>query len=48
MKRVKFASTALGLVIGVLAAAPASAWERGTVNDFFTLPDLKGQPTVLG
>jgi sugar lactone lactonase YvrE len=48
MKGVKFASTALGLVIGVLAAVPASAWERGTVNDFFTLPDLKGQPTGSG
>jgi hypothetical protein len=28
MREVKFASAALGLIIGVLAAGPASAWDR--------------------
>jgi sugar lactone lactonase YvrE len=45
MRGVKVASLALGLIIGVLAAVPASAWQRGAVNNFFTLPDLIGQPT---
>jgi sugar lactone lactonase YvrE len=48
MKRVKVASTALGLIIGILAVEPASAWTRGTVNDFFTLPALVGQPAGSG
>jgi hypothetical protein len=43
MKRVKFASAALGLITGVLAAAPASAWDRRSVHIQGDVPDLIGQ-----
>jgi sugar lactone lactonase YvrE len=44
MRGYKVASAALGLMIGVLAAAPASAWNRGNVQVLTVLPDLVGQP----
>jgi hypothetical protein len=51
MKGVKFASTALGLIIGVLAAVPANAWDRGTPQVFAHLPQrvegLAVGPTTL-
>jgi hypothetical protein len=37
MKR-KLASAALGLIIGVLAAVPANAWDRGKAEVFADLP----------
>src|ERR1019366_3139768 len=40
MKRFKIGAAALGLMIGVLAAAPASAWERGPVDVLAVLPDV--------
>jgi sugar lactone lactonase YvrE len=40
----KAVAAALGLMIGVLAAAPASAWKRGPVQVLAVLPDLIGQP----
>jgi sugar lactone lactonase YvrE len=39
MRRLNIAA-ALGLVVGVLAAAPASAWQRGTVDVLAVLPDV--------
>jgi hypothetical protein len=51
MREVKFASAALGFIIGVLAAGPANAWERGEVHVFANLPDpvegLAVGPTTL-
>ena len=38
MKGVKFASAALGLIIGVLAAVPANAFSRGTFEHMAGLP----------
>jgi sugar lactone lactonase YvrE len=46
MRRVKLASAALGLTIGVLAAIPASAFERGLFTQLAKLPALAGQPGV--
>jgi len=46
MRQFKVAAAALGLVIGVLAAAPASAWNRGNVQVLTVLPDLINQPGV--
>jgi sugar lactone lactonase YvrE len=43
MRGVNVASAALGLMIGVLAAAPASAWNQGNVQVLTVLPDLVGQ-----
>jgi hypothetical protein len=43
MTRFKVGAAALGLMIGVLAAAPASAWKRGPVQVLAVLPDLIGQ-----
>jgi sugar lactone lactonase YvrE len=40
----KVAAAALGLMVGVLAAAPASAWKRGDVDVLAVLPDLVHQP----
>ena len=36
----KVGAAALGLMIGVLAAAPASAWKRGPVQVLAVLPDV--------
>jgi DNA-binding beta-propeller fold protein YncE len=44
MGALKVAAAALGLMIGTLAAAPASAWNRGNVQVLTVLPDLIGQP----
>src|SRR6266851_387162 len=43
MRGLKVAAAAL-LMIGVLAAAPASAWNRGNVQVLTVLPDLINQP----
>ena len=43
MRGVNVASAALGLMIGVLATSPASAWNRGNVQVLTVLPDLVGQ-----
>jgi hypothetical protein len=43
MREVKYASAALGLIIGVLAVAPANAWDRRSVDILFEVPDLMGQ-----
>jgi sugar lactone lactonase YvrE len=43
MRGYNVASAALGLMIGVLATSPASAWNRGNVQVLTVLPDLKGQ-----
>jgi sugar lactone lactonase YvrE len=40
MTRLKIGAAALGLIIGVLAAAPASAWQRGVVDVLAVLPDI--------
>jgi hypothetical protein len=42
MREIKVASAALGLIIGVLAAVPASAWDRreASVTPLATLPGL--------
>jgi sugar lactone lactonase YvrE len=40
MTRFKSGAVALGLIVGVLAAAPASAWERGDVDVLAVLPDV--------
>jgi sugar lactone lactonase YvrE len=50
MRAVKLASAALGLMIGALAAVPASAWTRGNVDVLFVLPDLvdAGNMTLPG
>jgi sugar lactone lactonase YvrE len=40
MTEFKIGAAALGLMIGVLAAAPASAWKRGPVDVLATLPDV--------
>ena len=37
------AAMALGLITGALAAAPATAWNRGNVQVLTVLPDLVGQ-----
>jgi sugar lactone lactonase YvrE len=50
MREIKLASAALGLIIGVLAAEPASAWDRKTVHrlaDLPTLVDINNAPTSL-
>jgi sugar lactone lactonase YvrE len=41
MRGYKVASAALGLIIGVLAATPASAWIRGPVDVLAVLPDVR-------
>jgi sugar lactone lactonase YvrE len=46
MRGFKVAAAALGLIVGVLAAAPASAWNRGNVQVLTVLPDLLNQPGV--
>src|ERR1700730_3232715 len=46
MRGVNVASAALGLMIGVLATSPASAWNRGNVQVLAVLPDLIGLPGV--
>jgi SMP-30/gluconolaconase/LRE-like protein len=46
MRNFKVAWAALGLIMGVLAAAPASAWNRGNVQVLTVLPDLLNQPGV--
>ncbi len=40
MTRFKIGTAALGLMIGVLAAAPASAWDRSKVDVLTVLPDV--------
>jgi sugar lactone lactonase YvrE len=40
MKGFKIGATALGLMIGALAAAPAHAWDRGDVDVLAVLPDV--------
>ncbi len=40
MKGFKIGAAALALMIGVLAAAPASAWKRGPVQVLAVLPDV--------
>jgi SMP-30/Gluconolactonase/LRE-like region len=42
MKRVRVGAAALGFIIGVLAAAPASAWKRGDVDVLAVLPFATG------
>ena len=46
----KIGATALGFVVGVLAAAPASAWDRGSVAVLTVLPNVPsgGQSSVEG
>jgi SMP-30/Gluconolactonase/LRE-like region len=46
MRGVKVASAAIALFIGVLAAVPASAWNRGNVQVLTVLPDLPNQHGV--
>jgi sugar lactone lactonase YvrE len=46
MRKFKVAWAVLGLIIGVLSAVPASAWNRGNVQVLTVLPDLKDQPGV--
>ena len=40
MTRFKIGSAVFGLMIGLLAAVPASAWERGDVDVLAVLPDV--------
>jgi hypothetical protein len=40
MTRFKIGAAALGLTIGIIAATPASAWERGPVDVLAVLPDV--------
>ena len=40
MKLLKIAVVSLGLVIGLLVAAPASAWDRGSVKVLTVLPEV--------
>ena len=40
MTGLKIGAAALGLMIGVLVAAPASAWKRGPVQVLAVLPDV--------
>ena len=40
MTRFKIGAAALGLVVGVLAAVPAGAWDRGHVDVLTVLPDV--------
>jgi len=47
MRGVKVASAAIALFIGVLAAIPASAWNRGNVQVLTVLPDLLVEPGVI-
>jgi hypothetical protein len=42
----KVGAAVLGLTVGVLAAAPAGAWNRGNVQVLTVLPDLINQPGV--
>jgi len=42
MGGVKVASAALGLIMGVLASAPANAWQRGPVDVLAVLPFASG------
>jgi sugar lactone lactonase YvrE len=42
MPRYKIGAAALGLVLGVLATAPANAWKRGDVDVLATLPAATG------
>ncbi|HEY6619398.1 MAG TPA: SMP-30/gluconolactonase/LRE family protein [Steroidobacteraceae bacterium] len=46
MTRCKIGAAALGLMIGLLGAAPAMAWDRGNVDLLTVLPNLKsGAPS---
>jgi hypothetical protein len=40
MTRFKIGAAMFGLMIGVLAAAPAGAWQRGDVDVLAVLPDV--------
>jgi sugar lactone lactonase YvrE len=40
MTRLGFGAAALGLLLGILAAPPASAWKRGDVDVLAVLPDV--------
>ena len=40
MTGLKIGAAALGLMIGVLVAEPASAWKRGPVQVLAVLPDV--------
>jgi hypothetical protein len=40
MTRFKIGAAVLGLMSGVLAAAPVSAWQRGDVDVLAVLPDV--------
>ena len=40
------AAVALGLITGALAAAPASAWNRGNVQVLTVLPDNQADPPI--
>src|SRR6266566_2389834 len=40
MKGLKIGAAALGLMIGLLGAAPVRAWERGDVDVLAVLPDV--------
>jgi sugar lactone lactonase YvrE len=40
MARLRIGAAALGLAMGILAAAPARAWERGPVDVLAVLPDV--------
>jgi sugar lactone lactonase YvrE len=42
MTRFRIGVAALGLIFGILAAAPANAWERGNVDVLATLPFATG------
>jgi hypothetical protein len=46
MRSIRVAAAALGLTVGILAAAPASAWNRGNVQVLTVLPELLNQPGV--
>ncbi len=48
MSRFRVVTTALGLALGVLTAAPAAAWDRGEVDVLAVLPDASpGQPSSV-
>jgi hypothetical protein len=48
MIRFNFVAALLGLIIGVLAAPPASGWERGDVDVLAVLPDVTpGMPSSV-
>jgi sugar lactone lactonase YvrE len=48
MARFRAVTSALGLVLGVMTAAPAGAWDRGKVEVLAVLPDATaGQPSSV-